>query len=122
MAQELEVEVLNEEHLSNPEALKILKKIVGIIEEKEGSVSPLLVKTLRYLSISSKMEPDVAIALKKKLRNYGLKDETIIMLINICPQTIDETRILLELEDKVFETDEVQEILETVKPYCKEEQ
>ncbi len=122
MAQELEVEVLNEEHLSNPEALKILKKIVGIIEEKEGSASPLLVKTLRYLSISSKMEPDVAIALKKKLRNYGLKDETIIMLINICPQTIDETRILLELEDKVFETDEVQEILETVKPYCKEEQ
>ncbi|GEM_PF-313759 len=122
MAQELEVEVLNEEHLSNPEALKILKKIVGIIEEKEGSVSPLLVKTLRYLSISSKMEPDVAIALKKKLRNYGLKDETIVMLINICPQTIDETRILLELEDKVFETDEVQEILETVKPYCKEEQ
>jgi len=122
LAQELEVEVLNEEHLSNPEALKILKKIVGIIEEKEGSVSPLLVKTLRYLSISSKMEPDVAIALKKKLRNYGLKDETIVMLINICPQTIDETRILLELEDKVFETDEVQEILETVKPYCKEEQ
>ncbi len=122
MAQELEVEVLNEEHLSNPEALKILKKIVGIIEEKEGSVSPLLVKTLRYLSISSKMEPDVAIALKKKLRNYGLKDETIVMLINICPQTIDEARILLELEDKVFETDEVQEILETVKPYCKEEQ
>ncbi len=122
MAQELEVEVLNEEHLSNPEALKILKKIVGIIEEKEGSVSPLLVKTLRYLSISSKMEPDVAIALKKKLRNYGLKDETIVMLINICPQTIDETRILLELEDKVFETDEIEEILETVKPYCKEEQ
>jgi len=122
LAQELEVEVLNEEHLSNPEALKILKKIVGIIEEKEGSVSPLLVKTLRYLSISSKMEPDVAIALKKKLRNYGLKDETIVMLINICPQTIDETRILLELEDKVFETDEIEEILETVKPYCKEEQ
>ena len=122
MAQELEVEILNEEHLSNPEALKILKKIVGIIEEKEGSVSPLLVKTLQYLSISSKMEPEVAAALKKKLRNFGLKEETIIMLINICPQTIDETRILLELEEKVFETDEVQEILETVKPYCKEEQ
>ncbi len=42
------------------------------------------------------------------------------MIINICPKTVDEIRPLLELEEKVIETETVEELVEAVKPYCKE--
>ncbi|ABN69877.1 DNA-directed RNA polymerase, subunit F [Staphylothermus marinus F1] len=120
MAEELDVEILEEKLLSNPEAYKLLKKAVDKIQEREGSVSMLLSKTLHYLSEFSKMEPESSEALRNVLKNMDLKDETIIMIINICPQTLDELRILFELEEKVIDTETAQQILETIKPYCKE--
>lgn len=120
LAEELDVKILREEHLSNPEAYKVLKEIVKKIEEKEGSVPFLLSKTLHYLSRASKMEAESAMALKKVLSKYNLKPETIVMIINVCPKTLDELRILFELEERIIETDEAQEILDTIKPYCTE--
>ncbi|ADI31173.1 RNA polymerase Rpb4 family protein [Staphylothermus hellenicus] len=120
MAEELDVEVLEEKLLSNPEAYKLLKKAVDKIQEREGSVSMLLSKTLHYLSEFSKMEPESSEALRNVLKNMDLKDETIVMIINICPQTLDELRILFELEEKVIDTETAQQILEAIKPYCKE--
>ncbi|MCD6195763.1 MAG: DNA-directed RNA polymerase subunit F [Thermoprotei archaeon] len=119
MAEELDIEILEEKHLSNPEAYKLLKKAVDQIREKEGSISILLSKTLHYLSEFSKMDPESAEALRKVLEKYDLKEETIIMIINICPTTLDELRTLFELEEKIIETDTANEILETLKSYCK---
>ncbi len=119
MAEELEIEVLNEEHLSNSEAYKIVKDIVNRIQRHEGSVPLLLVKTLSYLSkFAEKIPPEKAISLRKALRKYGLKEETIVMIINVCPKTLDELRTLLEIEEKVIDTETASEILELVKTYC----
>jgi DNA-directed RNA polymerase subunit F len=119
LAEELDVEVLEEKQLSNSEAYLILKKIVSKIQEKEESVPPLLMKTLNYLSkFTEKINPEAASSLRKTLEQYGLKPETIIMIMNICPQTLDELRILLVLEEKVIDTDTANEILGHVKTYC----
>ncbi len=118
MAEEVEVEILKEEHVSNVEAYKILKKVIQQIEEHEGSVPPLLVKTLTYLSKSSKLTPEEAISLKNVLLKYGLKQETAIMIVNICPETLDELRILFELEEKFIDTETANEILKIVQSYC----
>jgi DNA-directed RNA polymerase subunit F len=121
LAEELDVEILEEKLLSNPEAYKLLKKVVEKIQEKEGSVPILLSKTLHYLSEFSKMPPESAEALRKVLKKFDLKDETIVMIINICPETIDELRTLFELEEKVIDTETAEQILETIKPYCRGE-
>ncbi len=122
MAEELDVEILKEEHLSNPEAYRIIKEVVNKVQKAEGSVPLLLMKTLTHLSkFAERITPEEAKALKKALRRYGLKDETIIMIINTCPETLDELRILFELEEKVVDTDTANEILDLIKSYCHEE-
>ncbi len=121
MAEELDVEILEEKYLSNPEAYELLKKIIDKIMEKEASVPRLLSKTLEYLKKFSKMDPESAKALRKTLKKYGFKEETIVMIINICPTTVDELRPLLELEEKIIETETAEEIVETLRKYCKEE-
>ncbi len=118
MAEELDVEIVEEKMVSNAEAYKLLKKVVDKIMEREGSVPILLSKTLEYLSKFSKIDPDSAQGLRKILEKYGLKQETIIMIMNICPKTIDELRTLLDFEEKVMETETIEEIIESIKPYC----
>ncbi|MEM4816150.1 MAG: DNA-directed RNA polymerase subunit F, partial [Desulfurococcaceae archaeon] len=117
----IDIEIIEEEYLSNPEAYELLKKVVDKIIEKEGVVSPLLSKTMRYLSKFSKLESETARALKSKLEKYGLKKETITMIINICPKTIEELHSILEIEKKIYEKEVLDEIIEEVKASCREE-
>lgn len=118
MSSELDVKVIEEKHVSNPIAKKLLEKVTKYIEEKEGSIPLLLHKTMEYLRQYSKMEPDKAEALERELSAFELKPETIVMLINICPQTLDEARTLLVLEERTIDTEELNRILEVVKKYC----
>ncbi|MET1159376.1 MAG: DNA-directed RNA polymerase subunit F [Thermoprotei archaeon] len=120
MAIEVEINILEEKHLSNPEALELLKKVAEKIREKEGTIPPLLAKTLEYLQKTSKISPEKARELREKLEEKGLKQESIVMIVNICPNTLGELRTLLELEEKSFGEEELKEILETVKNYCTE--
>ncbi|RLG81055.1 MAG: DNA-directed RNA polymerase subunit F [Thermoprotei archaeon] len=120
MAKELDLEVIEERALSNAEAYKILRKIVDKIAEKEGAAPLLLVKTLEYLKKTTKIDPDSAEALRELLSKYKLREESIIMIMNICPTTVDELRTLLELEERVIETETAREIVETIRQYCKE--
>ncbi|OYT40858.1 MAG: DNA-directed RNA polymerase subunit F [Desulfurococcales archaeon ex4484_58] len=120
MAEELDVEIVEAKLLSNAEAWKLLKKAIDKVMEREGSIPMLLSKTLDYLSKFSKIDPESASALREILEKYDLKQETIVMIMNICPKTIDELRTLLELEEQVIETETAQEIIESIKPYCKE--
>jgi len=119
ISEERDIEVLEEKLLSNAEAYKLLKKAVDRIMESEGSIPMLLSKTLDYLSKFSKIDPESAPALRSVLEKYSLKQESVIMIMNICPENVDELRQILSLEEKVFETETLNEILETIKPYCK---
>ena len=121
MAEELDIEILSEKHITNVEAYEILKKIIKKIEEHEGAVPPLLLKTLNYLSHAKKLDPEAASSLKRTLEKYNLKPETIIMIVNICPETVDELRILFEPEERFIDTETTNEILQTVKTYCQQE-
>ncbi len=79
MAEELDVEIIEEKHLTNAEAYELLKKVVDKIMEKEASIPMLLSKTLDYLKKFSKVDPETARKLREKLREYWLKEENIIM-------------------------------------------
>jgi len=118
LAEELDVEIIEEKHLTNPEAYALLKKALERILKSEATLPQLLAKTLEYLKKFSKTSPEAAVALREKLAGYGLREETIVMIVNICPETLDELRPLLELEEKFVETEKATEILNTVKEYC----
>ncbi|WFO75900.1 DNA-directed RNA polymerase subunit F [Desulfurococcaceae archaeon MEX13E-LK6-19] len=118
MSSELDIEVIEEKHVSNPVAKKLLEKIIKRIEEKEGTIPLLLHKTMEYLRQYSKMDADKAEALERELSAFELKPETIVMFVNICPETLDEARTLLVLEERTIDTEELNKILEVVKKYC----
>jgi len=120
LSEEPDFEILETRLLSNPEAYGLLKKAVDKILEKEPSVIHLVQKTLDYLKKFSKMDPESATAVRGLLEKYGLKEETIVMIINICPKTVDELRSLLELEERFIETETAEEIVGTLKNYCRE--
>lgn len=117
---EPEFVVEDETLLSNPEALMLISKVAKRIQEKEGSLNFILLRTLEYLKKFSKVDPERVAELRSKLEKHGLKQESIIMLINICPQTVDEARLLLELEERVLDTELVEEIVNTLKQFCRE--
>lgn len=106
--------------LSNPEALMLLSKVAKRIQEKEGSLNFMLLRTLEYLRKFSKVDPEQVSELRSKLEKYGIKQESVVMLINICPKTIDEARLILEIEERILETQVVEEIVNTLKQYCRE--
>lgn len=118
MSTELDVEVVEEKHIPNPIAKKLLERVIKIIEEEEGSIPLLLHKTIEYLRQFSKMDPEKAEALERELSAFELKPETKIMFINICPETLDEARTLLVLEERTIDTEELNKILDVVKKYC----
>lgn len=107
--------------LSNPEALKQLTKAYERIVGKEASAPFMISRTLEYLKRFSKVEPEKVEELRGLLENYGLREESIVMLINICPETVDEARVLLEYEEKFIESKVVEEIVEKLKQYCKKQ-
>jgi DNA-directed RNA polymerase subunit F len=106
--------------LSNPEALAYLRKYEKLARELSGTVPLLASRVIEYLSKFSKMPPDNARSLREKLEAMGFKEETIVMIVNTCPKSVDELRSLLELEEKVYETGTLEEVLKLLSEYCVE--
>ncbi len=77
MAEELDLEIVEERYLTNAEAYEMLKKAIDRIMKKEGSIPHFLSKTLEYLKKFSKVEPESAKALRQVLEKYGLREETL---------------------------------------------
>lgn len=106
--------------LSNSETLKYLKEYSERERERTGTVPLLIQRVLEYLYRFSKVKPEVAEEFRDHLSSLGLRDETIVMIMNICPRTHEELRTLLVIEDKAFETEKLEKIIDLVKEYCKE--
>ncbi len=121
MSTELDIEVISQRHVSNPEARVIVERYYKDIEEKEGTISHLVAKTLEYLEKFSKITMEDAEKLYRELEEYGLKEETRINIINICPETSDELRTILVIEgkEKAYDPEVLEKILETINKYCK---
>lgn len=122
MSSPLSIKVEKVALISNSEALKILKEHYERERETTGTTSLLVQRVLEYLHKFSKIPPEKVEELRKNLVAMGLKDGSIVMIMNICPTTTDELRTLLVLEDKVFETEQLDKMLSLLKEYCVEEQ
>ncbi|MEM4717357.1 MAG: RNA polymerase Rpb4 [Desulfurococcaceae archaeon] len=110
------------EILSNSEVLKILKEYSEREKEVTGTIPLLIQRVLEYLHKFSKIDIERSRELREKLVSFGFKDESIVMIMNICPASVDELRSLLILEDKVYETTILEQVVALLKDYCFEEE
>lgn len=100
MVETSRISVKSERMLSNAEAYLYISNVIERIREKEGTVPLLLIRTLEYLKKNSGVSPEKAEEVRKYLESRGLRPETIVMLMNICPQSLEEALPILELEPK----------------------
>ncbi|MFZ8792228.1 MAG: RNA polymerase Rpb4 [Thermosphaera aggregans] len=115
-----EIPLLEEKPLTNPEALNELKKVIDRLQAQGAPIPLLLTRTYDYLKRFSKIPYERVGEVKEFLRSKDLREESIIMIVNMCPKTVDELRPLLELEDKTLETSVAEEILNFMSQYCVE--
>jgi DNA-directed RNA polymerase subunit F len=104
--------------ISNPEALQILKELSEKERERFGEVSFIVQRVLEYLHKFNKVPIERAREFREKLESMGLKEDSIVMIMNICPRTIDELLILLVNEERSLEKERLEEILKLVNEYC----
>ncbi|MEM1533495.1 MAG: hypothetical protein QW164_05435, partial [Desulfurococcaceae archaeon] len=115
---DIDVEVIEEAHVPNPIAKSMLEKYLKELQAAGLPASVLAHETLEYLRKFSKMSGEEAEELLNELNSFNLRNESKVMIVNICPQTIEELRALLVLEDKVFDTNELESILSIISKYC----
>lgn len=105
--------------VSNIEALKLLLEYGEKIREKTGTVPLLVQRVLEYLRKFSRVSIEQSEEFRGKLSSLGLRDETVVMIMNICPKTIDELRTLIIPGEKISER-ELSDLLNTVNQYCRD--
>lgn len=106
--------------ISNSEALKYIREYVEREKNKTGTIPILVQRVSEYLHKFSKVSVDNADELEKELKALGLREESIIMIMNICPKTHDELRALLVFEERVLETEQLDAIIKLLEKYCVE--
>lgn len=103
-------EILEKKEVSIPEAKKLLESRID-----EGEALDLQRRTYAYLQKFSKCDPEKAEkVIEKLMKDFGLRREVAVMLVNIMPETVDEARTILTLETKVFTTEELSKVLEAL--------
>ncbi|MCX8199327.1 MAG: hypothetical protein N3E36_04770 [Sulfolobales archaeon] len=118
MSVDIDVEVIEEVHVPNPIVKSIVEKYLKELQATGLPASVLVHETLEYLRKFSKMSSEEAEELLNELSSFNLRNESKVMIINICPQTIEELRALLILEDKVFDASELESILSIISKHC----
>jgi len=116
----LRVKVEKVKLLSNAEALKILKEHSEREREKTGAVPLLVQRVLEYLYKFNKVQVEKAEEFAEKLVAIGLREESIVMIMNMCPRSVDELLTLLVYEERVPEKEQLERILGIVSEYCVE--
>ncbi|WP_440058942.1 DNA-directed RNA polymerase subunit F [Thermogladius sp. 4427co] len=118
MSKVVRLNIIEQKLLSNPEVYHLLSGVIEKIREKEGNVPLILSKTFSYVEKHSKIRPEEVQSAISFLKGLGFKDETIVMIINICPKTVDELRILLDYEERYIEENTLKEVVEYMKNVC----
>jgi len=118
MSAPLRVKVEKVDFISNAEALKYLKEYSEIEKSRTGTIPLLLQRVIDYLQRFNKVSLEKATELQEKLSSLGLKEKTIIMIMNTCPKTRDELRPLLVFEEKILETEQLDKIINLLSEYC----
>jgi DNA-directed RNA polymerase subunit F len=114
------VKAENIKFLSNPETLQYIEKYIERVKEESATTPSLALKVQEYLRKFSHIPSDRANELRSKLEELGLKEESIVMIMNICPGSIDELVAILQVEEKTFERGLLETIINTIRDYCTE--
>lgn len=117
LAERVRLNIVNRKMLSNAEAYLYLKKVLEE-SERRGTSPFLLIRTVEYLKKYSGVKPEFVEEVRRFLESKNLKPETIVMLLNNCPQSVEELLPLLELEPRFPSDQELNEIVEVLKKNC----
>ncbi|MEM1549295.1 MAG: RNA polymerase Rpb4 family protein [Candidatus Methanomethylicia archaeon] len=86
--------------------------------KESGELSALQNLTLDVSSKFSKIDPQRAEALIEKLtKDFNISRFSAVQIVNILPRSIEELRILLLTEGRIFLTSELQKMLEVIKRF-----
>jgi len=108
----LSFEIKGSREISIPEVKRILEKRMD-----EGDVSDVVIRTYEYVRRFTKCNEEKIEELRDFLEKKGFNEKTIAIVLSICPTTIEELRSLLVFEDKTYDKDVLNEIVETIKKY-----
>ena len=110
MSEEVGRKVLKEEPISIPE----MKEVLDSIDVPEEALPPIVVKVKEYVNKFSKVPPEKAKKLKKKLMELDeVTEEKAVQIINILPKTPEEIKEIFH--EKVILGDLPQKILNILK-------
>jgi DNA-directed RNA polymerase, subunit F (EC 2.7.7.6) len=105
------IRVIEEHHIPYSVAKKYLQDLIS-----NGNSSNLLQRTFDYLNSISKCDSKGAEQIMEELKEIVKKEELRAMIASLCPQTIDEVRIILATDTSTtYTTEQVQKIIEIVK-------
>ncbi|MCS7097438.1 MAG: RNA polymerase Rpb4 family protein [Candidatus Methanomethyliaceae archaeon] len=105
-------EIVREEVLSLPQVKKLLEKRFS-----EGEPNYLQKITYDYVTKFSKLPSEKAEELLNKLKAEGISPESAAQIVNIMPSVIDELRVLVSTEKKLFLPSELEKILSIINSF-----
>ncbi len=108
------MKVVEKKYIPISEAKDILKESKRELYEQKLAYE--------YAKQFSKLKPEKAKELMEKLQALNipkLKEEMIVKIVDILPETIDELRTILTTSELSFKADEINKIYEVVKEYIK---
>ncbi len=107
-------EFLGARYVSHAEALKLLEQIEGELRSEVAHRIP--VKTLRYLKKFTKCELEKVKELDEFLKELGVPEEVRVNIENICPKTVEELKVILEVgEGYTMSPEEMKEVVNKIK-------
>lgn len=105
------IRVIEEHYIPYSVAKKYLQDLIS-----NGNSSNLLQRTFDYLNSISKCDSKGAEQIMEELKEIVKKEELRAMIASLCPQTVDEVRIILATDTSTtYTTEQVQKIIEIVK-------
>jgi DNA-directed RNA polymerase subunit F len=109
------MELLSYKHLTYSEVARLLKKLIDSGEK----VSHMVSRVYEYVSKLSKCSGSDEV-ISELTSRLGLKEITAVMLVNNCPNNVDEVRIYLNFEGKTFDENSLNEIVNILSKCCTE--
>ncbi|MFB0560613.1 MAG: DNA-directed RNA polymerase subunit F [Candidatus Lokiarchaeia archaeon] len=104
------VKILKERLLNLAEVKKILEE-----RSSKGELSYVQRVTLDYATKFSQLPVEKSVEIVKRLiENFGISESTAIQIVNAVPKSIDELRVFLTNEQKIFTEEELSEFLKTL--------
>jgi len=105
-------EIIKEEEVTLPQVKKLLEQRMT-----EGELSYLQRLTLDYCTKFSKLSPERAEELLKRLKEDGLSPIISTQIVNLMPRSVDELRTVFAAESKPVLPSELEKILTVLNSY-----